>query len=84
MKIAVGSDHAGYTLKCAVVAHLNAKEGVEVIDKGCHSLERVDYPDYGAAVGLAVAQGSAELGICVCGSGIGISIAANKVSVPDI
>lgn len=80
MKIAVGSDHAGFRLKTVVVAHLHAKAGVDVIDKGCHSTDRVDYPDYGAAVALEVTQGAADLGICVCGSGIGISIAANKVA----
>ena len=53
--------------------------GHEVLDLGAHSSERVDYPDFGAAVGRAVVGGDAELGLCVCGSGIGIAMAANKV-----
>lgn len=77
-RIAAGSDHAGYHLKSALVAHL-AELGHEIVDVGTDSTERVDYPDFGAAVGRAVASGEAELGLCVCGSGIGIGIAANKV-----
>ena len=78
MKIAVGSDHAAYELKEAIKEKLE-KEGHEVIDVGCDSTESVDYPKYGHAVGRAVASGDAERGIAVCGSGIGISIACNKV-----
>ena len=78
MKIAVGSDHAAYELKEAIKAKLIG-EGHEVIDVGCDSTESVDYPKYGHAVGRAVASGEAERGIAVCGSGIGISIACNKV-----
>ena len=78
MRLVVGSDHAGFALKQELVAHLQA-QGHEVDDVGTDSEERVDYPDFGAAVGRAVAQGSAELGIAVCGSGIGIAMAANKV-----
>jgi ribose 5-phosphate isomerase B len=78
MRIAVGADHAGYTLKESIAAHLR-EQGHDVLDLGTHSEERVDYPDFGAAVGRAVAGGDAELGVCVCGSGIGIGIAANKV-----
>lgn len=79
MKIAVGSDHAGYDLKVAVIEHL-ADAGHDVVDLGTTSgTESVDYPDYGAAVGRVVVAGDAELGVCVCGTGIGISIAANKV-----
>jgi ribose 5-phosphate isomerase B len=77
-RIAAGSDHAGFALKAALVDHLRAN-GHEVVDVGTHSAERVDYPDYGASVGRAVASGDAELGLCVCGSGIGIAIAANKI-----
>ncbi|MFQ5557989.1 MAG: ribose 5-phosphate isomerase B [Acidimicrobiales bacterium] len=51
-----------------------------VIDRGTHSLDRVDYPDYGAAVGRAVAAGEADAGVCVCGSGVGIAMAANKIA----
>jgi ribose 5-phosphate isomerase B len=78
MRIAIGADHAGYLLKNALADDLRAK-GHEVIDLGTHSDERVDYPDFGAAVGRAVTDGTAELGVCVCGSGIGIAIAANKI-----
>ena len=78
MKIAVGSDHAAYELKEAIKEKLTG-EGHEIIDVGCDSTESVDYPKYGHAVGRAVASGEAERGIAVCGSGIGISIACNKV-----
>ncbi|MGH9019154.1 MAG: ribose 5-phosphate isomerase B [Acidimicrobiales bacterium] len=78
MRIAVGSDHAGYRLKQVLAAHLSAL-GHEVEDLGTHSEEPVDYPLYGAAVGRAVIEGRAELGVCACGTGIGISIAANKI-----
>jgi ribose 5-phosphate isomerase B len=78
MRIAVGADHAGYALKDLLAAHLR-EQGHEIVDLGTSSRARVDYPDYGAAVGRAVAAGDAELGVCVCGSGIGIAIAANKV-----
>ncbi len=78
MKIVVGSDHAAYELKEAIKEKLT-KEGHEVIDVGCDSTESVDYPKYGHAVGRKVASGEAERGIAVCGSGIGISIACNKV-----
>ena len=79
MKIVVGSDHAAYELKEAIKEKLT-KEGHEVIDVGCDSTESVDYPKYGHAVGRTVASGEAERGIAVCGSGIGISIACNKVT----
>jgi ribose 5-phosphate isomerase B len=78
MRIAVGADHAGYALKESLAAHLR-EGGHEVLDLGTHSEERVDYPDFGAAVGRAVTGGDAEMGLCVCGSGIGIAIAANKI-----
>ena len=78
MKIVVGSDHAAYELKEAIKEKLTG-EGHDVIDVGCDSTESVDYPKYGHAVGRAVASGEAERGIAVCGSGIGISIACNKV-----
>ena len=78
MKLVVGSDHAAYELKEAIKAKLIG-EGHEVIDVGCDSTESVDYPKYGHAVGRMVASGEAERGIAVCGSGIGISIACNKV-----
>ena len=78
MKIALGCDHAAYELKEAVKAKMEA-EGHEIIDVGCDSAESVDYPIYGHAVGRLVAAGDAERGIALCGSGIGISIACNKV-----
>jgi ribose 5-phosphate isomerase B len=78
MRIAVGSDHAGIEMKAALLEHLRSG-GHEVTDLGTYSTESVDYPDVGAAVGHAVAKGDQELGVCVCGTGIGISIAANKV-----
>jgi len=76
--IAMACDHAGYPLKVAVKEKL-INEGYEVLDLGTDSTESVDYPIYGKAVGEAVADGRAERGIAICGSGIGISIAANKV-----
>lgn len=79
MKIALGADHAGYPLKEHLRRFLVA-EGHEVTDLGTHSEESTDYPDYAAAVGRAVAGGEAERGILVCGSGIGMAIAANKIS----
>ena len=79
MRIAVGSDHAGFDLKSAVTEHL-ADAGHEIVDLGTDSSDRpVDYPLFGLAVGRAVVEGRAERGVCVCGTGIGIGIAANKV-----
>ena len=77
-RIAFGADHGGVRLKDELAEHL-ASRGVEVLDLGTHGTDRVDYPEFGAAVGRAVASGRADLGIAVCGSGIGIGIAANKV-----
>ena len=76
--IAVGADHAGFRLKDVVAAHLRDR-GFEVLDMGTNSEESVDYPDYGAAVGRAVAGDAADLGVAVCGSGIGICMAADKI-----
>ncbi|MDD5824139.1 MAG: ribose 5-phosphate isomerase B [Firmicutes bacterium] len=78
MKIVIGSDHAGFPLKEEVKQKL-LDEGHEIIDVGTDSTASVDYPIYGKAVGKAVANGEAERGIVICGSGIGISIACNKV-----
>jgi ribose 5-phosphate isomerase B len=78
VRIAAGADHAGVHLKDALVAFL-IEEGFDVTDLGTHGDASVDYPDYGAAVATAVVAGQADLGLCVCGSGIGIAIAANKV-----
>ncbi len=80
MRLALGSDHAGYELKAHLAATLE-QWGYDVTDLGTENGEdSVDYPDYGEAVGRAVASGAADLGVAVCGSGIGISMAANKVS----
>ncbi len=78
MKIAVGSDHAGFDLKEILRQHLSYK-GHEVIDLGAFSRDSVDYPDFARAVGEAVLSGKAERGIVICGSGVGTSIAANKM-----
>ena len=76
--IAIGSDHGGFALKEQVRGYLEGI-GYEVKDLGCYSLDSVDYPSYGHAVGKAVASGECEYGIVICTTGIGISIAANKV-----
>jgi ribose 5-phosphate isomerase B len=78
MKIAVGSDHVALDFKMQITAYLSSK-GFQVKDFGAYSSERVDYCDYGFLVGEAVATGEYDCGIIICGSGIGISIAANKV-----
>ena len=78
MKVAIGNDHAGFFLKDTVKEVLTARN-IEILDLGCHSAESVHYPIYGEAVGRAVANGEADYGIVICGTGIGISIAANKV-----
>ena len=75
--IAVASDHAGFDLKEILKSDLQAA-GYAVLDLGTNSTASVDYPDYGAAMGEAIAAGKAERGVIVCGSGIGISIAANR------
>lgn len=81
--IAIAADHAGYELKEAVKEFLEGdatmlRPRIEVIDLGTHSEERVDYPDFGRAVAQAITEGRAERGIVICGSGIGITIAANR------
>jgi len=78
LRIVIGSDHAGFGVKETIRKYLQAA-GYPVDDQGTSSEESVDYPDYGKAVGERVASKKADLGIAVCGSGIGISIAANKV-----
>jgi len=77
MRIAIASDHAAVALKSALAAWLR-ETGHEVDDLGPHDNASVDYPDYGYALGEAVASGSVERGIALCGSGIGISIAVNR------
>jgi len=78
MKIAIGADHAGFELKNQLGAALR-NSGHEVCDFGTNSAESTDYPDYARQVAKAVAAGTAERGVLVCGSGVGMSIAANKV-----
>ena len=78
MKIAIGSDHAAYEFKEQIKDYIISK-GHQIKDFGTYSLERVDYCDYGFIVGEAVANGEFERGVIICGTGIGISIAANKV-----
>ena len=77
MRIALSADHAGYELK-DVLARWLRESGHEVIDLGTNGPESVDYPDFGARLGRAVANGDATRGIAICGSGIGIAIAANR------
>ena len=79
MKIAIGADHAGFALKEKLRARLTS-EGHEVVDYGTSSEESCDYPDFPQRVGRDVAQGRCDRGILVCGTGIGMAIAANKVS----
>lgn len=79
MRVALGSDHAGFDLK-QQVAHLLAELGVPYDDLGCASPDSVDYPDIAAAVAHRVATGAAHRGILICGTGIGMAIAANKVA----
>jgi len=78
MKIAIGADHAGFELKECVKGHLLEWKH-DVLDLGTHSTEPVDYPDYAEVVSLAVRDGKAERGIVICGSGVGASVAANKI-----
>lgn len=78
MKIAIGADHGGFELKQALIPFLQGRN-IEVLDVGTHSAESVDYPNYAEAVALLVVNGEADAGIVICGTGIGISIAANKV-----
>jgi len=78
MRVAIGSDHAGFALKEEVKEYLVCA-GVEVGDMGTVSRDSVDYPDYAEKVAIAVRDGNADLGILMCGTGIGVCIAANKV-----
>jgi ribose 5-phosphate isomerase B len=77
MKIVIAADHAGYAMKEAVK---KAFETYEWVDLGTHSTDSVDYPDYGHAMAAALKEGKAQQGILICGSGIGVSIAANRHS----
>ena len=75
--IAIGSDHAGFKLKSELIDYLKLNK-ITVLDKGCYSEERADYPDFGHAVAISVLNNEAEFGILMCGSGNGINMAANK------
>src|ERR1043166_8172788 len=79
MKIALGADHAGFDLKQQIKQHLASQAGIEIDDRGTVSNESVDYPDFAKEVGEDVVAKKADVGILVCGTGIGMSIAANKV-----
>ncbi|SRR5437016_6698469 len=78
MRVAIGADHAGFELKQKLGAHIR-ELGHEVIDVGTMSTDPVDYPDYAEAVGKAILDGRAERGVLICGSGVGASVAANKL-----
>src|SRR5215471_7934218 len=79
MRIVVGSDHAGFELKKKVLGFLFEAGDLEVVDVGSYNIDPVDYPDYAEAVGLAIREGRADRGILICGSGVGASVAANKL-----
>lgn len=79
MRIALGSDHAGFDLRQAIAQYLSAA-GHDVRDLGCASATSVDYPDFAIAVGKAVAAGEAEVGVLVCGTGVGMSMTANRIA----
>ncbi|MGN0262505.1 MAG: ribose 5-phosphate isomerase B [Eggerthellaceae bacterium] len=79
MKISIGSDHAGFEQKELLKAYLEGL-GHEVVDRGCYSEERVDYPDHAVPVAKDVAQGDSQRGVLVCGTGIGMALAADKVA----
>jgi ribose 5-phosphate isomerase B len=77
-RIALGSDHAGFSLKDDIATYIKGL-GYEILDLGPHSAEPVDFPDYAEAVGHAILRGEAMRGILICGSGVGVSVAANKI-----
>lgn len=78
-KIAIASDHAGFALKAKLIAHIEAL-GHQIIDLGAVNEDRVDYPDFGYKLAEAIVKGEADVGVAICGSGIGISIALNRYS----
>lgn len=80
MRVAIASDHAGFEQKRALVDFLGGEPEVEVVDMGPDSDDRVDYPDYAVKVARAVASGAADRGILVCGTGIGMALAADKIA----
>src|SRR3989442_2613445 len=78
MRIVIGSDHAGFDLKISIITSLRAL-GHHVTDVGSYDATPVDYPDYAEAVGVALREGRADRGVIICGSGVGASVAANKL-----
>jgi len=78
MRIALGSDHAGFELKQLLSQHLQ-QNGHQILDVGTNSTQPVDYPDFAEAVALSVVRGESERGVLICGSGVGASVAANKI-----
>jgi ribose 5-phosphate isomerase B len=78
MKIGIGNDHTAFDLKNIIKAHLEG-QGYEVVDYGSYSSERCNYPEFGEKVARAIVAGEVELGVLICGTGVGISLAANKV-----
>ncbi len=80
MRVAIASDHAGFIQKQPMIDYLTNELGCEVIDLGPATDDRVDYPDFGEKVGRCVAAGDADRGVCICGTGIGIAVAAGKVA----
>src|SRR5438046_1649355 len=78
MKVSIGADHAGFPLKQEVAAHLR-EQGHEVIDLGTNSTDPVDYPDFAEAVGKSILDGTVKRAVLICGSGVGASVAANKM-----
>ena len=78
MKVAIGNDHVALTMKEHIKKYLEEK-GIEVVDFGTNSEQRCDYPVYGKKVGEAVASGKCDFGVLICGTGVGISLAANKI-----
>ena len=79
MRVAIGNDHVAYGMKLEIAEYVRSL-GHEVVDLGHHGSVRTDYPTYGRAVGESVASGAVDRGIAICGTGVGISIAANKVA----
>jgi RpiB/LacA/LacB family sugar-phosphate isomerase len=78
MRISIGSDHAGFPLKQEIASYLR-EEGHEVLDLGTNNTDPVDYPDYAEAVGKSILEGAVKRAILICGSGVGASVAANKI-----
>ncbi len=78
MRVSIGSDHAGFALKKEIIEFLRELK-YDVQDAGTHNADPVDYPDYAEAVGLVIQSGKADRGILICGSGVGVSVTANKI-----